>query len=242
MKYSVQLKVYEGPLDLLYDLITKHKIDIKDISIIEITKQYLNYLDMLEGFDLEIASEFITMASKLLQIKSKYLLYKQRNDEEEEDPRLELMEQLAEYKKYKNAAQDLKNNVTYVEDIFYRKKEEIVVEENLDLETISLDAIVKILPHILNVKNNNEEEVLKDDKLNKIVRTRIISVEEKMHYVRDIIKEKEDIKFTSLISNYQKDEVIATFLSVLELIKTHEVIVVQDLFFDDILIKKNMES
>ena len=242
MKYSVQLKVYEGPLDLLYDLITKHKIDIKDISIIEITKQYLNYLDMLEGFDLEIASEFITMASKLLQIKSKYLLYKQRNDEEEEDPRLELMEQLAEYRKYKNAAQDLKNNVTYVEDIFYRKKEEIVVEENLDLETISLDAIVKILPHILNVKNNNEEEVLKDDKLNKIVRTRIISVEEKMHYVRDIIKEKEDVKFTSLISNYQKDEVIATFLSVLELIKTHEVIVVQDLFFDDILIKKNMES
>ncbi len=242
MKYSVQLKVYEGPLDLLYDLITKHKIDIKDISIIEITKQYLNYLDMLEGFDLEIASEFITMASKLLQIKSKYLLYKQRNDEEEEDPGLELMEQLAEYKKYKNAAQDLKNNVTYVEDIFYRKKEEIVVEENLDLETISLDAIVKILPHILNVKENSEEEVVKDDKLNKIVRTRIISVEEKMHYVRDIIKEKEDVKFTSLISNYQKDEVIATFLSVLELIKTHEVIVVQDLFFDDILIKKNMES
>ncbi|MCG4735226.1 segregation/condensation protein A, partial [Casaltella massiliensis] len=70
----------EGPLDLLYDLIAKHKIDIKDISIIEITKQYLAYLDMLEEFDLEIASEFIIMASKLLQIKSKYLLYKQRND------------------------------------------------------------------------------------------------------------------------------------------------------------------
>ncbi|MDU6249529.1 MAG: segregation/condensation protein A, partial [Paeniclostridium sordellii] len=94
MKYSVQLKVYEGPLDLLYDLITKHKIDIKDISIIEITKQYLAYLDMLEEFDLEIASEFITMASKLLQIKSRYLLYKQRDDENEEDPRLELMEKL----------------------------------------------------------------------------------------------------------------------------------------------------
>ena len=63
-----------------------------------------------------------------------------------------------------------------------------------------------------------------------------------MHYVRDIIKEKEDIKFTNLISNYEKDEIIATFLSVLELIKTNEVIVVQDLFFDDILIKRNMES
>ena len=241
MKYSVQLKVYEGPLDLLYDLITKHKIDIKDISIIEITKQYLAYLDMLEEFDLEIASEFITMASKLLQIKSKYLLYKQRNDEEEEDPRLELMEKLVEYKKFKNATEDLKNNITYIEDVFYRKKEEVIIEEKLDLESISLDAIVKILPHILSVKKDELEEV-KDDKLNKIVRTRIISVEEKMHYVRSIIKEKEDIRFTSLITDYEKDEIIATFLSVLELIKSNEVTVVQDLFFDDILIKRNMES
>ncbi|KGJ50747.1 segregation and condensation protein A [Clostridium sp. NCR] len=241
MKYSVQLKVYEGPLDLLYDLIAKHKIDIKDISIIEITKQYLAYLDMLEEFDLEIASEFIIMASKLLQIKSKYLLYKQRNDEEEEDPRLELMEKLVEYKKFKNATEDLKSNVTYIEDVFYRKKEEVVVEENLDLETISLDSIVKILPHILKVKKDELEEV-KDEKLNKIVRTRIISVEEKMHYVRDIMKEKENIRFTNLIDTYEKDEIIATFLSVLELIKTNEIIVVQDLFFEDILIKRNMES
>ncbi|EQK45442.1 MULTISPECIES: segregation and condensation protein A [Paraclostridium] len=241
MKYSVQLKVYEGPLDLLYDLIAKHKIDIKDISIIEITKQYLAYLDMLEEFDLEIASEFIIMASKLLQIKSKYLLYKQRNDEEEEDPRLELMEKLVEYKKFKNATEDLKSNVTYIEDVFYRKKEEVVVEENLDLETISLDSIVKILPHILKVKKDELEEV-KDEKLNKIVRTRIISVEEKMHYVRDIMKEKENIRFTNLIDTYEKDEIIATFLSVLELIKTNEIMVVQDLFFEDILIKRNMES
>ncbi len=241
MKYSVQLKVYEGPLDLLYDLIAKHKIDIKDISIIEITKQYLAYLDMLEEFDLEIASEFIIMASKLLQIKSKYLLYKQRNDEEEEDPRLELMEKLVEYKKFKSATEDLKSNVTYIEDVFYRKKEEVVVEENLDLETISLDSIVKILPHILKVKKDELEEV-KDEKLNKIVRTRIISVEEKMHYVRDIMKEKENIRFTNLIDTYEKDEIIATFLSVLELIKTNEIMVVQDLFFEDILIKRNMES
>ncbi|MDU6250120.1 MAG: segregation and condensation protein A, partial [Paeniclostridium sordellii] len=136
---------------------------------------------------------------------------------------------------------DLKNNVTYIEDVFYRKKEEVVIDEKLDLETISLEAIVKILPHIMKVDKEELEEI-KDDKLNKIVKTRIISVEEKMHYVRDIIKEKEDIKFTNLISNYEKDEIIATFLSVLELIKTNEVIVVQDLFFDDILIKRNMES
>ena len=152
MKYNIQLQVYEGPLDLLYDLITKHKIDIKDISIIQITKQYLDYLDMLEKVDLEITSDFITMASKLLEIKSKYLLYKQRNNEEEEDPRAELVEKLVEYKKFKNAAEDIKNNASYIEEVFYRKKEEIVVDDTLDLDQISIDSIMKILPHILKVK------------------------------------------------------------------------------------------
>lgn len=240
MKYNIQLQVYEGPLDLLYDLITKHKIDIKDISIIQITKQYLDYLDMLEKVDLEITSDFITMASKLLEIKSKYLLYKQRNNEEEEDPRAELVEKLVEYKKFKNAAEDIKNNASYIEEVFYRKKEEIVVDDTLDLDQISIDSIMKILPHILKVKSEEIEEV-KDDRLKKIVRTRIISVEEKMNYVRSIIKDNERVKFTSLIETNDKDEVIATFLSMLELIKTKEIFVIQDLFLGDILINRNME-
>ena len=101
MKYSIHLNVYDGPLDLLCDMISKQKIDIKDISIIEITKQYLAYINMLEAMDLEVTSDFITMATKLLEIKSKYLLFSQRELDEEEDPRLELMEQLKEYKKYK---------------------------------------------------------------------------------------------------------------------------------------------
>ena len=129
MKYNVQLKVYEGPLDLLYDMISKQKIDIKDISIIDITKQYINYITALEKMDLEIASEFITMASKLLEIKSRYLLYKQKDNNEVEDPRLELMEKLEEYKKFKLASQDLKDNITYVDDLYYRKKEEIIIDD-----------------------------------------------------------------------------------------------------------------
>ncbi|MGL5506757.1 MAG: segregation and condensation protein A [Paraclostridium sp.] len=240
MKYNIQLQVYEGPLDLLYDLITKHKIDIKDISIIQITRQYLDYLDMLEKIDLEVTSDFITMASKLLEVKSKYLLYKQRNNEEEQDPRNELVEKLVEYKKFKNAANDIKDSVNYIEDVFYRKKEEIIVEDTIDLDGISLDSIMKILPHILKVKVDESEEV-KDEKLKKIVRSRIISVEEKMSYVRNIIKEKESIRFINLIESNDKNEVIATFLSMLELIKTKEVVVVQDLFLGEILIKRNME-
>jgi len=240
MKYNIHLQVYDGPLDLLYDMISKQKIDIKDISITEITKQYLSYLEMLDKMDLEITSEFITMASKLLQIKSRYLLYKQKDNDEEEDPRLELMEKLEEYKKYKLAAEDLKSNVTDLSEVFYRKKEEIIIDEKIDLQDISLEAIKMILPRILKI-NKTEDIEPNDDKLNKIVKGRIVSVEEKIVYIRDIINNKGDIRFSNIIENCNKDEVIATFLSILELIKAKEIIVEQDILFDDILIKKSTE-
>lgn len=241
MKYNVQLKVYEGPLDLLYDMISKQKIDIKDISIIGITKQYINYITALEKMDLEIASEFITMASKLLEIKSRYLLYKQKDNNEVEDPRLELMEKLEEYKKFKLASQDLKDNITYVDDLYYRKKEEIIIDDSMNIDDISIDAIKNILPYILKVKSEDNKPH-KDEKLDKIVRGRIVPVEEKIAYIREIISRDNEVSFIKVIENVDKDEVIATFLSVLELIKSREIVVYQDLFFDDILIKKNLES
>ena len=241
MKYNVQLQVYEGPLDLLYDMISKQKIDIKDISIIDITKQYINYITALEKMDLEITSEFITMASKLLEIKSRYLLYKQKNNDEVEDPRLELMEKLEEYKKFKLASEDLKDNITYIDDLYYRKKEEVIIDDTMDLDTISIDAIKNILPYILKVKHD-ESKSNKDERLEKIVRGRIIPVEEKIAYIRTIIDRDNEVSFTKVVENVDKDEVIATFLSILELIKSREVVVYQDLFFDDILIKKNLEN
>ena len=241
MKYNVQLKVYEGPLDLLYDMISKQKIDIKDISIIDITKQYIDYITALEKMDLDIASEFITMASKLLEIKSRYLLYKQKDNEEAEDPRLELMEKLEEYKKFKLASKDLKDNITYIDDLYYRKKEEIVIDDNMDLDSISIEAIKNILPYILKVKTD-DSKYEKDDKLEKIVRGKIVPVEEKIAYIREIIHKDNEVSFTKVIENADKNEVIATFLSILELIKSREIIVYQDLLFDDILIKKNLES
>ena len=241
MKYNVQLKVYEGPLDLLYDMISKQKIDIKDISIIDITKQYINYITALEKMDLEIASEFITMASKLLEIKSRYLLYKQKDNNEVEDPRLELMEKIEEYKKFKLASQDLKDNITYVDDLYYRKKEEIIIDDSMNIDDISIDAIKNILPYILKVKSEDNKPQ-KDEKLEKIVRGRIVPVEEKIAYIREIISRDNEVSFIKVIENVDKDEVIATFLSVLELIKSREIVVYQDLFFDDILIKKNLES
>ena len=243
MKYSIHLNVYDGPLDLLCDMISKQKIDIKDISIIEITKQYLAYINMLESMDLEVTSDFITMATKLLEIKSKYLLFSQRDLDEEEDPRLELMEQLKEYKKYEKASEVLKDSVDYLNQPYYRNREEIIIDDKVDLNEISIDSIKSILPYIFKVKNIEEEnETKKDERLNKIVRGKIISVEEKIEYIQNILTTADKISFNNIIKDNTKDEVIATFLSLLELIKAKEIVVVQENFFEDIIIKKNLEN
>lgn len=240
MKYSIHLNVYDGPLDLLCDMISKQKIEIKDISIIEITKQYLAYMNMLKAMDLEVTSDFITMATKLLEIKSKYLLFSQRDLDEEEDPRLELMEQIKEYKKYKKASERLKENVDYLNQPYYRTREEVIVDDKIDLSKISIESIKSILPYIFKVKTVNEKE--KDEKLNKIVRGKIISVEEKIEYIENILKTTNKISFNKIINKNTKDEIIATFLSLLELIKARKITVVQENFFEDIIIKKNLEN
>ena len=243
MKYSIHLNVYDGPLDLLCDMISKQKIGIKDISIIEITKQYLAYINMLEAMDLEVTSDFITMATKLLEIKSKYLLFSQRELDEEEEPRLELMEQLKEYKKYKKASEVLKDSVDYLNQPYYRNREEIIIDDKVDLNEISIESIKSILPYIFKVKNIEEEnETKKDERLNKIVRGKIISVEEKIEYIQNILTTADKISFNNIIKDNTKDEVIATFLSLLELIKAKEIVVVQENFFEDIIIKKNLEN
>ena len=236
MKYNIHLNVYDGPLDLLCDLISKQKIDIKDISILEITSQYLAYIDMLNEMDLEVASEFIIMASKLVEIKSKYLLYKQHHEEHEEDPRLELVEQLEEYKKFKEASLSLKENVHYTCDTFFRAKEEVIVDNKIDLDEISIDAIRKILPLIL--KTKVIEGFDKTEELDMIVKKRVVSSEEKMQDLRELMEKEEKVSFVELVGLYDKDETIATFLAILELIKEKLIVVIQNEFFDDILIVK----
>lgn len=228
--YSVQLNIYEGPLDLLYDLISKQKIDIKDIAIKEITTQYMNYLNLLEKMDLEITSEFLAMATKLLEIKSKYLLFKQRNDEE--DPRLELVEKIEEYKKYKEASDNL--NINYSENTFFRKKEEVIVDEKLDLSKINLEEIEKLLPIIFTIK---KEEIVEDENLDKITKQKIIPIEEKINYIKSLIKDKKEISFSNLIKENKKNEVIAIFLAILELIKSNDIKLYQENFFGEITLQ-----
>ena len=144
--YNVQLEVFEGPLDLLLHLINKNEVEIKDIAIADITKQYLEYINFLKELNLDIAGEFLVMASTLLHIKSKMLLPVVEDEEEEEDPREELVKKLLEYKQYKEAAMVLNSRAILGREVFTKNfDDEPLVEEELEADLFELVAVFRSL-------------------------------------------------------------------------------------------------
>lgn len=246
MEYSIQTKKYEGPMDLLLDLISRNKIDITDISIIEITEQYLEYIDNMDKFDLDLTSDFIDMASKLLQIKSRYILYLRYN-ENEEDPRKELVQKIEEYKMFKELTEKIKDNMREYDDRYYRVKEELVIEEAFDFSEVDLDLIQKMAKKIFKTFEENKataEVLVKNEKLKTIITNKVISVDSRMLSIRSKLKDGYVIKFNSIIEeSTEKNEIIANFLAILELIKLKEIVIEQSNFYEDIIItKKNPEK
>ena len=244
MDYSIQTKKYEGPMELLFDLISRNKIDIRDISIVEITNQYMEYVDHVKSIDMDLASDFIMMATWLLEIKSRYILYVKDKGESEQDPRQELIDQIEEYKKYRQIAEEIKDKIKEYDNRFYRQEEELELEEeddNLDLSRINLDEIETLLPDlfkILDQVKKNDKGLEKNPNLKKIVENRTISVEDRIKSLRSKIKEGERLSFIQSLESQDKKEVIASFLAMLELIKLKEIEIIQDKKNKDIIIIK----
>jgi scpA/B protein len=244
MDYSIQTKKYEGPMELLFDLISRNKIDIRDISIVEITNQYVEYVDHVKSIDMDLASDFIMMATRLLEIKSRYILYVKDKGESEQDPRQELIDQIEEYKKYRQIAEEIKDKIKEYDNRFYRQEEELELEEeddNLDLSRINLDEIETLLPDlfkILDQVKKNDKGLEKNPNLKKIVENRTISVEDRIKSLRSKIKEGERLSFIQSLESQDKKEVIASFLAMLELIKLKEIEIIQDKKNKDIIIIK----
>ena len=238
MTYKVQLPVFEGPLDLLLFLIKKDELNIYDIPIAKITGQYLEYLEVMQLLDLEIAGEFLVMAATLMHIKSKMLLpneEKEPLDEYQADPREELVKRLLEYKKFKEVAGDLKEMRLKQKSIFTRlgkPKEPAHISEDEYFEASLFDLITAFTKVLKDVPKAAFHNVMKDE----------FTVSGKIHDIFHMLVDKTSIFFTDLFKNAKtKTEIIAIFLAVLELVKLKEIAVVQKTHFDEIEIMRNPE-
>ena len=217
MNYQCNLDIFEGPLDLLLHLIKEQKMDIYDIRIAEITKQYLSYLDLLSELNLEMVGEYLVMAAELAKIKSKTLLPIPETEEDVltaagEDPRAELMRRLLEYQRYKEAAFELRQKEYDQQQLFSRTGE--VVLENSEEELLIEANVFDLLTAF--------QKVLKEKsfKKNYEIKVTTLSVSDRISGILEILNASESVTFDSLFTTLNtKQEVIVTFLAILELMR-----------------------
>lgn len=234
--YQVKLRSFEGPLDLLLYLIRKNEIDIYDIPIAEITRQYLEYLELMRELNLDIAGEFLVMAATLLYIKSKMLLPQEEvNLEEEipeEDPRQELVNRLLEYKKFKEVAQLLKEREEEGSVVFKRfvpeEEKGLEFEEEIQgFEASVFDLISAFTKVMKNIPKEEFQVVLEEE----------YSVEEKIDFILSLLDQKGVIYFSSIWKRIRnRMEAVVFFLALLELIRLKKILIRQIGLFGEIKI------
>lgn len=240
----IKLENFDGPFDLLLHLIKKNEMNISEIRIHEITKQYLKYISLMKELDLEITSEFIVMAATLIEIKSKSLLPKEKKEEEEaseEDLQRILMEKLKEYKKFKKISAYLKSRELSAGEVFTKKAEiiEVEVKDDLDKEeyfkNITMVDLYKLYNNLMRMYGEKQNLNVMEKKIS-IDKYKIT---DKISFLRDKLKEKCVFRFSEFVSKCEcKLEVVVTFMAMLELIKRNEVKVTQYEDFGEIMMEK----
>jgi segregation and condensation protein A len=233
MTFKTKLEIFEGPLDLLLHLIKINEVDISDVPIATITDQYLEYLDLMRSLDINVAGDFLVMASTLMHLKSKMLLPAQEQDLEEiEDLREEIIGPLREYIQLKKMADELASRDILGRDVFTRSTEinGISLEAgNSTTENVTLYQLMDAFRKI--VKRDYPDVVLKFE-------AEAWSVKEKMEEIKNRLKQKKMVFFTDLfIRKHSIPEMIATFLALLELVKTGLIAVFQKMEGSDIMLK-----
>lgn len=238
MRYEIKINEFEGPLDLLLHLIKKADVDIFDIEIEKITKQYLDYIEAMEELNLDIASEYLVMAAELIEIKSSILLPKPEleEDEYEEDLKENLTKRLLEYQKYKEVTKDFRELEEERKEIYTKIGENLKVyqeeEVNLDLDlNLLMEAFSKFL-------NRKEEE----KPLHTTITKKEYSVKQRSREIKSILKRNKQAPFSSLFTVFKKDYIVVTFLSVLSMCKKQEVEIKQDENFEEIYLSLRGEN
>jgi len=232
-KLSFQLENFSGPLDLLLALIRKNKLEIEDVEISKLTEQYLEVMKDITTVDMEVASEFIEYAAILIEIKSKKLLPKINDNQEEElDEEYLLKLRLKEYEMFKEVNEKLKSMES--NDKFYKQPEKEANKFRVVIKDMQLDMLLDAFVGIMHKVNRKEK-----GKESKEIAKELYTVEQKISTIKDCLISREKIKFSELfLDSSSKEEVITTFMALLELIKMQFIRVKQDDIFTDIQIEK----
>ena len=237
-KYAIKIENFEGPLDLLCHLIDKNKMDIYDIKIHQIADQYIEYLNKMEEMNLDIASEFLVMASTLIYLKSKTLLPKQDDEEEKELTEEELIQRIIEYKKYKEIIKKFKKNYEENGDMYFGSREDI----ELPKQKIEKEYDKEVIPTLYkNLLNRLEQKVNKNaENIQKIAITDTYTVTSKVKEMFKVLIKKNKFVFNKLFSvkEHNKQEVVTAFSGLLEMSRRNKVNTIQEELFDDIVVEK----
>ena len=241
--YNVKLSNFEGPLDLLLFFIRRDELDVYDIPIASITEEFLEYVRIMELLDLELAGEFVVMASMLVQIKAQMLLPREEKEGkgedgiDEDDPRAELVKRLLEYKRFKEATEHLATQEDEQRYVMYRKvfdAEAIHAEEDGSYKNATLFDLLKALKKAI--------ERAPDEPDPHIVTKFPVSVEEKSEEILHTLKNRPSVRFFELIEGHTKVHIVVTFLALLELAKNHMIRIQQDESFEDIVVARRGEA
>lgn len=238
--FNIRLENFEGPLDLLLYFIKRDKIDIYDIPITKITDEYIQVIDKAKKIDVSIAGDFLFMASILLRIKTQMLLPQQTGEEglDIDDPRIDLVAQLMEYKKYRNIANKLKNLHHDHKNSFFRSSDKIIYDQSDEvsdfLKEVSLFDISKIFKEAIdNAPVQNSFKIYKE----------VVSLKDQKNFIFESFKGIDTISLKKLVKKLEtKIEIIVTFLALLEMIKQSEILCSQKKTFHDIDIKLNIAA
>jgi len=221
MSYQIKLEIFEGPMDLLLHLIKKHELDIYSIPVALITQQYLEYLDLMKSLDMEIAGDFLVMASTLTHIKSKMLLPPpETSDGEDEgaDPRAELIRRLLEYKSFKDAAVSLHDKEETWSQVYTRSSDSESKLPSSDDEPLLFDF------HLFDLLAALKDVMARVPEASFEITTEAVSITEKISQILARLENADNLLFTDLFENTtSKAQVIGTFLALLELIRTRVV-------------------
>ncbi|NRD80626.1 segregation/condensation protein A [Bacillus sp. BRMEA1] len=249
MPYQVKIDAFEGPLDLLLHLINRLEIDIYDIPVAQITEQYLLYIHTMNELKLDVASEYLVMAATLLAIKSKMLLPKHEEEYHEEDPEMifeedprdELVERLIEYRKYKEAANDLKS-LEEERGLMYTKPPSDLSDVTKEVNPNKSDINISLYDMLAAFQKLMRRKKLQRPMTTKIARQEI-SIEKRMTEILDELKQFSGRKnFNELFPYPAKDHIVVTFLAILELMKRKEIDAAQEENFGDIYIQAIQEG